>query len=198
MQTGDDKKLLVNELNRLFRTLRPFTELPESIVLSFAEALEDLTGPEIAVMVQVALRERWEYLPTPGDLLAIVHKFREELPAPEEIPNVCSLCQGTKFRRVLLPGETRCLAAVPCACMGNEPRSKWKGWISKFSRQYVSTVSKPHFADDPRQTLGHFREDSPEKKEFFSLLSSMKTKPETDFGRRKVLQAQKMAMDSEP
>lgn len=138
MQSKEDKGVLRAELRRLFQTLRPFTELPDTTIESYASALDDIGGPEAMVMVNTAIRTKWEYLPNPGELREIVMKFRDN--QPPEPPRVCELCGGTKFRKMQL--QEGYSSVIPCDCMSERGRDSMKDWIRKFNPQFVSRLSE--------------------------------------------------------
>jgi len=113
--------------------------MPSETVAGFMQALSGLNRPEIILMVQEALKKNWQFLPTPGELLEIVQRLREE--EPYEAPAACALCHGTKFRMVRVDGPMKGYpyqAAVPCDCASDIARSQQAAWLKKFNPAVVS------------------------------------------------------------
>ncbi len=137
-QDGDTRKVILNEVSKLLRTIRPLFEPPPEVWEGYSQALDDLTAPEVMLMVSEALKRNWLYLPTPGELREIVMKMREDM--PYDPPASCALCNGMKFRRVKLHGEGNYFAVVPCPCMASEKLHKHKAWLLKFNPEFVSKV----------------------------------------------------------
>lgn len=131
------EKSISGELRRLFETLRPFGELPDLTIQGYIDALEDISLPEAIVMVNTAIRTKWDYLPSPGELREIVSKFREA--QPPEMPRECARCGGTRFRMVNVQEGFR--AAVPCECMSERGRESMKDWLRRFNPEFVSKVA---------------------------------------------------------
>ncbi len=136
---GDTRKVMQTELGKILRSIRPAFEPPTEVWEGYYLALDDVTAPEMMAMSREAVRKTWLYLPTPGDLRAIVLRIREEIPF--EQPRACELCGGTRFRMVQLPGDGNYKAAVPCECMPEDHREAQKRWLKKFNPEYVSKAS---------------------------------------------------------
>lgn len=78
-QDRETKELLLHEVKRLLFTLRPNMQWQPEVIEGYLMALDDLTPPEIQILVYRAVRTKWDFVPpTPGELREMAMSIREE------------------------------------------------------------------------------------------------------------------------